>query len=210
MCEAELELKAASLSNWRNYGQDGNGVGIMLSFNKRHAKDWVFFMLSKVYYEKKHLNTFIKVNRDYEAFKTEHNLALNNFDELFYRYYAFHKNNIYNTEKEVRLLYCQGFESFQKLPINLDINRRNEKTSYIEMDIEWGWDEKTKAFIIGQGIIPKLVHPVITIDKIILGYRLSNTAKWDLADVINSYSEHFNKKFDIIESPLSEYFKRRK
>lgn len=209
MCEEDLEEKSQSLANWRNYGLDGNGVGILISFNKRFAKDWVHFLLSKVYYDEKYLRKFIKINNNYSSFRTEYNLSFNNFDEIFYKYFAFHKSNIYSSEKEVRLLYCQGFESFQKPPVKYDINRRNEKTSYIELEIEWEWDKKTKEFITKQGIIPKLVRPVITIDKIILGYRLSNKAKWDIAEVLQASATNFKKKFKIEDSQLFEHFKPR-
>ena len=209
MCEEDLEKKAQSLAQWRNYGQDGNGVGIIISFNRRSAKDWVHFMLSKVFYDEKHLTKFVKINNDYKVFKAKNNLALNNFDELFYKYFAFHKSSIYSSEKEVRLLYCQGFESFQKPPIKYDINRRHEKTSYIELELEWEWNKKMKEQLIKQGHTPKLIRPVIKLEKIVLGYRLSNKAKCDIANVLQASSSSFKKRFLIEDSPLFEHFKSR-
>ncbi len=209
MCEVDLEKKEESLPLWRNYGQDGNGVGIVFSFNKRFAKDWVHFMLSQVYYNPKYLENFAKIETLYNNFKSKHNLTINNFDEMFYRYFAFHKSKIYSTEREVRLIYCQGFRSYEEPQVKLDINRRNEKTSYIELDIEWEWDKKTKDFIIEQGITPKNIRPKITIDEIILGYRLSNKAKYDISEVCSKHSNNLKKRPEISNSSLFEHFKNK-
>ena len=161
MCKEELEINEESLSQWRSYAQDGYGVGIVFNFEKRYAKDWVHIMLSNVYYNQNRLDKFIEVERLYNQFKIAYNLAVTNFDEMFYRYYAFHKSQIYKSEKEVRLIYCQGFSYNDKPPIKYDINKALKETSYIELDLEWEWDEKTKSFILSQGIVPSNIRPII-------------------------------------------------
>ncbi len=207
MCETNIEFNSENLPIWRSYGQDGNGVAIVLSFNKRFVRDWLHIMLSKVYYNPRYFEKILKINDGYAAFKAKYNLTINNFDELFYRYFAFHKNKIYSDEREVRLIYCQGFNSYDEPPIKWDINRRNEKTSYIELDIEWQWDEKTKAFVIQQGIEPKNIRPLISIDKVIFGYRLSSNAKWEISDVISMEVKNCKKAFQVIDSPLNKFFR---
>ncbi len=209
MCQIDLESKENSLPQWRSYAQDGQGVGIVFSFNKRYAHDWVHFMLSKVYYNTKSLDTFLQVENLYNEFRVKYDLTISNFDEMFYKYFAFHKSKIYSSEQEVRLLYCQGFRRYDEPQIKIDVTRANKKTSYIELDLEWNWDAKTKEFIVNQGIEPKNVRPIITIDKILFGYRLSNAAKWDLSEVCHELLTNFTKKPIIEDSRLLSHFKEK-
>ena len=203
MCETEIEYKKDSLPLWRSYAQDGYGVGIVFTFNKRFAKKWIHAMLSKVYYDPKHLDKFRKIELLYKKFKEKHKLAISNFDEMFYKYFAFHKSLIYKSEKEVRLVYCEGFHSYNKPTIKLDVTRRYKKTSYIELDLEWELPNSLKQ------IGATNIRPIIRIDKILFGYRLSNGTKWDLADVCNSYLANFKNKPQIIDSPLSGHFNKK-
>ncbi len=46
MCRFELETKEKSLSMWRQFGQDGNGVGLVLRFSKSNRNHWRNFVLS--------------------------------------------------------------------------------------------------------------------------------------------------------------------
>jgi len=207
MCQTKLETKEESLPQWRSYAQDGQGVGIVFSFDKAFAKDWVHFMLSKVYYHAKSLDTFLKIEDLYNDFKLKYDLTITNFDEMFYKYFAFHKSKIYSSEKEVRLIYFQGFHHHNEPSIKADVNRSNKKTSYIELELEWSWDEKTKEFIQKQGIEPKNVRPIVSIDKIVFGYRLSNSTKWDLVEVCNEHLKKFTRKPVIEDSTLLSHFK---
>jgi len=200
MCETDLEFKEESLPLWRNYAQDGKGIAIVLTFNKRYAKDWLHTMLSKVYYDKKHLEKFLKAESLYADFKSKHKLSISNFDEMFYKYYAFHKSSIYKSEKEVRLIYCEGFHSYNEPPIKYDVNSRYKKTSYIELDLEWEMPERFR----NQNF--RNIRPIISIDKIIFGYRLANDAKWEIADVFNTHLRQFKNKPEIINSPLFNHF----
>lgn len=206
MCETYSEFKGQSLTSWRNYGFDGNGIGIVLSFNENYTKNWVYFMLSKVFYTDSALRKFQNLDRLYNEFKVKYNLTVNNFDSIMYKYFAFHKHKIYRSEKEVRLLYCQGLSYIDKPPIHYDINRKNGKTTYIELDLEWDWDAKTKDFIMTQGAAPSMVRPVVSVDKIILGYRIANKGKYEIANVIQKLTVDYKKKPDIIDSKLSNQF----
>lgn len=61
--------------------------------------------------------------------------------------YACHKSNIYKSEAEIRLLYCQDFRSYEEP--RTKINMSNEYTNYVELDIECksDWGEGTKAML---------------------------------------------------------------
>lgn len=204
MCETDLESKEESLPLWRNYAQDGHGVGIVLSFNKRYAKDWLHTMLSKVYYDQKHLDKYLKVEALYTEFKNKYKLSISNFDEMFYKYFAFHKSSIYRSEREVRLVYCQGFHLYNEPPVKFDVTRRYKKTTYIELDLEWEMPDQFKK----QNF--KNIRPIINLDKIILGYRLSNDAKWDLVDVCNTHLKNFKNRPKIEDSSLFKHFNEKK
>lgn len=206
MCEASIEDKSQSLSAWNEYGNKGNGVGIVLSFNEAYINEWVFFMLSKVLYTATAHNKFKAIEQRYNDFKIKHKLNINNFDSILHKYFAFHKHNIYKAEKEVRLLYCQGLSYTDKPPVHYDVNKKNEKTSYIELELEWDWEQKKREFIIKQGITPSMVKPVISIDKIIYGFRLGKDAKYEIAEVIHELTKDFKKKPEIVDSKLKEQF----
>jgi len=210
MCEADLESKEQTLPMWRSYAQDGQGVGVVFSMNKRFAKDWVHSMLSKVYYDPRHLQKFIKAQELYKSFTSKYNLHINNFDEMFYRYFAFHKNKIYSNEKEVRLIYCEGFGSLDLPNVHVDITKKNSKTTFVELDLEWEWGEEKRKWILSQKIEPKNVRPIIFMDKIFFGYRISNNAKYEIADVIMENAKNYKHKPKIVNSSLQEYFEFKK
>lgn len=206
MCEIALEEKKRSLTAWREYGDKGNGVALVLKMEEKYKNDWVYFMLSKVYYTKTSLQKFQLLRTLYNEFSKKYQLKISTFDELLYKYFAFHKHSIYKDEREVRLLYCQGTSYFDNPPVHHDINRRNEKTSYIELPLEWEWDKNTKEYIISQGITPKIIRPVISIEKIILGYRISNEAKYEIEDVVRELTKAYSTKPRIVNSKLQEQF----
>jgi hypothetical protein len=204
LCETSLEDKSQSLSAWREYGENGNGVGIVLSFEEKYTKEWVYFMLSKIQYANTAHRKFQAIDKMYNEFKVKYNLIINTFDNILYKYFAFHKHNMYKVEKEVRLVYCQGLSHYDKPPAYLDVNRKNEKTSFIELELEWDWDDKMRDLVIKQGITPQMVRPVISIDKIILGYRIANRAKYEIAEVIQELTKDYKKKPDIVNCKLQE------
>jgi len=206
MCQTSLEDRSQSLSAWREYGDKGNGVGMVLSFEEKFKTNWVNFMLSQVCYTKTSHQKFQALRNLYKEFSIKYNLTINNFDEIMYKYFAFHKHRIYKDEKEVRLLYCEGTSYIDEPPIHYDINRKNQKTSYIELDLEWDWTQKQREFIMKQGITPHMVRPIISIDKIIFGYRISNHAKYEIADVIQELSKDYKKKPVIVNSKLQDQF----
>ena len=85
-------------------------------------------------------------------------------------------------------------------------DRKNEKTTFVELELEWDWDSQARKFIIKQGITPKMVKPVISIDKIILGYRLSKDSKYEIAEVIQKLTTNYKMKPDIVDSKLKAQF----
>ena len=51
-----------------------------------------------------------------------------------------------------------------------------------------------------------MVRPVISIDKIIFGYRIANNAKYEIAEVIQKLTADYKKKPDIVNSRMQEQF----
>jgi hypothetical protein len=204
LCETSLEEKNESLSAWREYGNQGKGVGIVLSFDEKYAKEWVYFMLSKIHYANSAHRKFQAIDKMYNVFKEKYNLTVNSFDNILYKYFAFHKHHMYKVEKEVRLIYCQGLSYVDEPPAHVDVNKMNEKTSFIELELEWDWDEKTRKFIKDQGISPHMVRPIISIDKIILGYQITNNAKYEIAGTIEDLAKNYKKRPHVIDCKLQE------
>jgi hypothetical protein len=50
MCKFKDIEDEIDLINWRYYGKDGQGIGIILTFDSKKQKDWYAYNLSKVYY----------------------------------------------------------------------------------------------------------------------------------------------------------------
>ena len=90
---------------------------------------------------------------------------------------------MYKVEKEVWLIYCQGLSHYDEPPSHVDVNRKNEKTSFIELDLEWEQD-----------------------DKIIFGYRIANNAKYEIAELIQELTKDYKRNPDIVNSKLQEQF----
>lgn len=206
MCKYELEESEESLNMWRQFGADGMGVGIVLDFKREHRSNWLYYVLSEVHYGDKSL---AKINTAYEAykeFKKKHNFTVSNFDEFFYKLFCFHKQHIYRNEKEVRLVYNNTFRiDDDKNGIN-DLTSRMKKTSYHELEIEWeGWKTFTGKMKKHQEHVKKL-FPYLTIDKVVLGYRLTKDQKYNIAETLNNYRGNYSSFPKIEESALQKYF----
>jgi hypothetical protein len=206
MCKYELETKEQSLNIWRSFGLDGYGVGIVLKFNKKTRYNWNDFILSQIYYGEKYLKKIKKACKDYSEFSTKNNFYINNFYNIFYTLLCFHKNHIYKGEKEVRLIYNNNFNILNNQYHKLDLNGKNKLISYKELDLEWDNSQLFKNS--NQKLIKeaKTIHPYITIDKIIFGYRISTNDKFNIIDALSPNKLNY-KSFPIYkDSFLQKYF----
>lgn len=206
MCKYELEEKEQSLNMWRQFGQDGNGVGIVLNFARQNRSNWIHYILSQVHYGEQPLKQLYNTADAYSEFLKKHKFTIQNFDEFLYKLFCFHKQHIYKDEKEVRLIYNSGFRQFESSKGIADLNGKMQKASYHEIELEW---DKWKTF---TGDYEKYqekakgIYPYLTIDKIIFGYRLSNAAKWNIVETLSSYKPNYDTFPTFEDSTLIKYF----
>lgn len=206
MCEYEVEEKKKSLNLWRQFGADGYGAGIVIEFNKKDRSEWFRYMLSKVHYGERYLDKLKTTKAAYEAFRTEHTFSVQNVDEFFYKLFCFHKQDIYREEQEVRFLYNEGFSYHDKESELLDISSKMKLTSYHELAIEddrWEIDKGEDRKYYER---MRRIFPYITVKAVVLGYRLSNNQKWEIADALRPYLENYKHKPEIIASKLQGHF----
>jgi hypothetical protein len=51
MCELDIETQSGSLDQWRRYGDDGYGIGVVLSVENENQQTWYHRYLSKIHYD---------------------------------------------------------------------------------------------------------------------------------------------------------------
>jgi hypothetical protein len=51
-----------------------------------------------------------------------------------------------------------------------------------------------------------MLRPIISIDKIILGYRIANQAKYEINEIVEKLTADFTTKPEIIDSNLKAQF----
>jgi len=116
-----------NLNQWRLYGDDGKGICI--EFNIKTQKDKNSFLIGKVVYGKKILNELKwlvqKVYKTYGAILVFRKLNVWN---------SFIKDQDYEDEKEVRLLYWRRTDDLQD--DTWDLNNYNILTKYIFFNVD--------------------------------------------------------------------------
>lgn len=203
MCKYELEEKEQSLNMWRQFGLDGHGVGMVLEFSKSHRTNWMHYILSQIHYGELPLKKLYKTCEAYASFSEKNNFPVPNFDEFFYKLFCFHKQHIYKDEKEIRLIYNSGFGALDPTKGIADLNSKLKKSSYHELELEW---DRWKMLPDEHQARAKTLHPYVTIDKIIWGYRISNSEKWNILDTISTYKSNYTKFPTFENSTLLKFF----
>lgn len=206
MCKYELEEKEQSLNMWRQFGLDGHGIGIVLEFAKSHRSSWIHYILSQVHYGDHTLKKLYKTCEVYVEFSKKYNFTIRNFDEFLYKLFCFHKQHIYKDEKEVRLIYNNDFRTSQPTKGIADLNSKLQKSSYHELELEWDrWKTFNGDYQKYQERV-KTIYPYVSIDKIIFGYRISNSNKYNIVETVSVYKSNFNKFPNFEDSTLLKYF----
>ncbi len=193
ICKYNSE-KSETLTQWREFGHDGNGIAIVFRFNKNFRNHWVHFVLSEIYYQPKEIKNLEAAWKAYLNFKTKYNFTVNTCNEIFYKILGFHKLPIYKNENEVRLIYNEGFSLHDVPNKKIKDIKGGKLTPYIELDIEWdknGSNYKLPLELKKHEPLMKMIYPHIEIEKVILGYRLSNKSKRDIGEVISFHSTNY-------------------
>ena len=194
MCEYEEELSGRSFDNWRVYGKDGFGVGIVLEFSKSTQDNWFNRYLGKVHYNiksKKTLNDFINEHLNFKE-KNHFNISdpLNSF---FLPIAGFHKDHIYSNEKEIRYLRTLTHMDWDKEK-EVDFIK-GKQVFYKQLKLDYSYSKKIKELIKKPNFSLKeatsLAHciPEVKINSIILGYKYSNHEEHDIHNTIEILSK---------------------
>lgn len=206
MCSESVETKEKSLNMWRQYADDGRGVGIVFKIKSLNRLQWHQIHLSKVLYGEKALLPLTAFQKNYEEFIRLYDFSCSNIGEALHPIFAFHKARIYSEEKEYRLIY-----TYEK---NRGIFNPNEELAgnkrYVELNLEREIvpskairEMSQKTF--GYRSTP-IYQPKISISRLYFGYRLIESEKKQLTKEINSLLEEFNCKPIFLPSCLTKYF----
>lgn len=208
MCERKVESEETSLGLWRCYGDNGNGVGLVLSFDPKGYKTWERYMLSRVFYDDASYDKLKAVIKKYTDYEANNDWTIRDFYRNLYRYFAFHKRNIYRDEREVRVLYNNNLSTNEReqTEVNWGLKRSGKICRFVELDLEWKWSAEDIKFIRKQGASPVSVVPHIRIEEIIFGYRITKDQGWDIAEVLEKMMAKLKYRPIIKESSLSKYF----
>lgn len=206
MCKYELEEKEQSLNMWRQFGLDGHGVGIVLEFAKSKQRNWIHYILGQVHYGEQSLDKLYRTCEFYDEFSKKHNFTIRNFDEILYKLFCFHKQHIYKEEKEVRLIYNSDFRLLKPTEGIPDLNSKLQKSTYHELELEWDRWKKFTGEMQKYQEEAKQIHPYVTLDKIIFGYRISNSNKRNIAETVSKLKSIYNKFPTFENSTLLKYF----
>lgn len=103
MCKLEVEEEMSSLDQWRIYGDNGKGIGIVLEIDDDNRESWYLRYLSEIYYDS--INISEKIEK-HSTFIKEKGIfhIIGDYQELLLNLCCFHKPPIYRSEKEVRYL----------------------------------------------------------------------------------------------------------
>lgn len=177
---------------WRLYGNDGNGVGLVISF-LNNADDWYDFNFAKIQYNNPDkFALFLKSSKNFiEKIKLDLKLdtAINDRQIIYslLPLLAFHKHSIYGNEREYRLLFRNNKTSSNKLEPTYILNKRDQLSSFVSLNL---LDNRNR-----DSADPTI--PLIKIDQIILGYRHPEFACEKLEDSITNVLAYNNKKYSV-------------
>lgn len=210
MCKYELESREQSLDQWRQYGADGFGCGIVLKFRKSNRHKWIHYLLSTIHYGERKLEVIKQYLDDYTKFRSQYPFSISNHEELIYPLLCFYKQSFYQSEKEVRLIFNNGteFHSQQNRKPKVDLNRRGERVYFTDLELEnerwknleWPTPDDLK--------ILKVIYPYVTVDEIIFGYRVPENTKYECCQVIRELCNEtpYKKTPKFSNSKLTAYF----
>jgi len=176
-CKVEDYKKPDEFAMWRLYGGDGFGCAIVFEL-EQYETNWIDFMIGEVQYgECQSLKKFGDFIRFLDLFKQQNNFP-NNVPITIPALMAFHKNDIWNYEKEVRLLnyrdydyYTLKVEDYNVCELKHSIDKNHNKCSFVELPLKCGkqYNEINKRGLIET--FHKLL-PTLKIKKIVLGYQI--------------------------------------
>lgn len=232
-CEYEdSDKNNESFSMWRNYAQNGSGVGIVFKLGNHDIENrWIDYALGKVSYQKASgsKNNVREFFRQLEALKQTEKFSIDEVPNVVYQLAALHKSEIWSEEKEVRLFKFLDWDKhdwFYSEKTNFDYPEEirammvgNTIKYYIELDLDnQARLNQAKALkekhdkIKDKSITftPERVfdiYPSLSIKKVIFGYGLEKNMKYKIFENINRMiKKQLNYSVEYRDSKLTEFF----
>lgn len=214
MSEYTSSDNLAHFDNWRLYGKNGWGVGIVLSLPKETQESWINRYLSKVYYSQSDLDALQAMYERHLEYEKRHSFSIMNALENFIlRLACFHKIGIYKSEAEVRYIHQKSLlYGKPHHPYDIHVDYHNGKqVTFVKLELDRKRMEdslKQNGFDAKQIKEYLNIIPQVQIKKIMLGYRYNERDVFGLQKVVTSIAEQ-NLHYDIPveQSPLTRFFK---
>ena len=211
-CKVINDEKPDEFPMWRLYGNDGRGCAIVFEI-ENYKKDWYNLILSNVQYDPcAAVDTFIEFINSHYSFQESNNFPLKNIPITITSLLAFHKNEIWKYENEVRLLTYQNYDEYTLKPIDdsycelkHSISADNKRYSYVELPLYGG---KEYNRINREGKLDSFYNilPVLKIKEIILGYRIETNSRNNIIEAVNFISKSYGYFIPVKESHIKEWF----
>ena len=169
----EEELK----QTWIDYGKEGKGIALVISFPKETQKLWHQQYLSKIHYQKEKLDALKQFHEAHLDFKSRNNWnsVRGSIKNFVLPLAAFHKTNGFEKENETRFILVNKdaytdkemntiiFDN-EKSYINLELNKlRQREVADRVFENQFGFADKAMK-----------EHTVPKIEKIIIGSKVSS------------------------------------
>lgn len=216
-------------SMWRNYGDNGNGVGIVFKLANYNLNNrWIDSALGKVSYDP-NSQSINGIRNYFQKLKNENKFSIHNLPNVIFQLASFHKAPIWAEENEIRL--CR-FLKWDKLRWKYEYNKndftREIKTTFqnnvikyfIEMDLDNNSRletarqvsedankvNKTQSFTSEEAFD---IYPSLNIEKIIFGYRMSNDTKHEVEGALRLLAfQKLGITLQFDNSIFTTYFKK--
>lgn len=213
-CEYNETNKPDSFDMWRMYGGSGSGVGIIFKIDTSNYLDWHHHHLSKIqYHENNSDNVITQFLSRHKHFHEKYDFSVTNVNSAIYKIIAFHKNAIWESENEVRLLYYDDLTRRKPEDLKdnkrlfLTLNRSYDNSYYRELPLYCNeyliklnkqFDKNEELISLASNIMPK-----VTISKIILGHKFNYELIYKINKVLRDISTY--KLGYIIQSELTKH-----
>jgi hypothetical protein len=195
-------MKEETITNsfmWEKYGNKAKGVVIQfkLEFKKEYK-----FLFGKIQYGENGLKNILQLKNLQEKFKEENDgFEFDHFNERIIEFLAFHKEEKYKSEEEIRLFIKQEKREYSEHnheAIYEDITYNNE-VRYFFKPFLTERKEILEAEINDKKVSNEYFdfYPTIKIEKIILGNGLSLVQKVEIFRLLSNIKKKYNYDYSL-------------
>lgn len=191
MCAYSQDFIENNINLWRLYGNNGEGVCIVLSIDPFSISKIYNYSFGKINYVKdsNKIQEFEDIIERDKWFNEQYNFSCENLADVIAPLCCFYKSSLFEIENEVRLFHYQPLGAYGSIDykniLKSEINRHGRKVLYHELPLT---------------TVPNHTIPQMKIDMVYLGYNLNAQTLDDTFEVIKETDFPYN--FDIKVSPI--------